>query len=185
MAYPMSNILISDLCGRLCIDSTMTLSCFFFGFYLGTSGIIDNISRYTSIRNCLFTTCLFAVSLLTFRLSNYHPVIWRFSVLIGSTSLSLDFIWFFKHLPHLLAPMTRYGRLGLTNYSSQYIIGTIMVLYISIPMKLSIEYVFLMGITLYLLQTVFAYLWTSRFKYGPLEWLWRIATNMKYEPLKI
>ena len=185
MTYPMSNILISDLCGRICIDSTMTLSCFFFGFYLGKSGVIDNIRRYTTIRNCLLTTCLFAASLLAYRLSNYHSVIWRFSVLIGSISLALDFIWLFNHLPQPLAPMTRYGRLGLTNYSSQYIIGTIMVLYIAIPMKLSIEYVFLMGMALYLLQTMFAHIWTSHFKYGPLEWLWRVATNMKYEPLKI
>ena len=177
ITYPMSDIVVSDLSGRLCIDSTMTLSCFFVGFYLGKSGIIENINRYTSIRVCILTTFLFAATLILYRISYYDLTLWRFSVLTGAFALSIDFIYLFNHSAKILTPLTRYGKLGLTNYSSQYIIGTILILYVAIPLRISIEFVFMYGIALYLLQLVFAQIWTSHFRYGPLEWLWRTATN--------
>jgi len=31
---------------------------------------------------------------------------------------------------------------------------------------------------------LFSNLWLARFRYGPLEWLWRMATYAKREPLQ-
>ena len=31
---------------------------------------------------------------------------------------------------------------------------------------------------------LFSNLWLARFRYGPLEWLWRMATYAKREPLR-
>jgi uncharacterized protein len=31
---------------------------------------------------------------------------------------------------------------------------------------------------------LFSNVWLARFRYGPLEWLWRMATYAKREPLR-
>jgi uncharacterized protein len=35
----------------------------------------------------------------------------------------------------------------------------------------------------YLLQVLFSNLWFRRFRFGPLEWIWRMLTYGKYFPI--
>ena len=181
MTYPMPMILILDFFTRLSIDGSMTLAFFVFGYYLGKSGIIENIDRYATLKKAGGTLFLFILAMLAYKFCHANIIIWRIAVLLGALALSLSFIWLFNHHKKHLMFMINYGKLGLTNYSTQYILGTLMVLYIAIPMRLSIEYVFLLGVGLYTLQATFATLWMKRHRYGPLEWIWRIATNRNYE----
>ena len=181
MTYPMQKILLMDFYTRLSIDGSMTLSFFLFGFYLGKKGIIDSIDQYTTIKKVGGSVFLFGLAMLIYKLSHANLIAWRLSVLSGAIALSLSFIYLFNYLKKHLLFMVKYGKLGLTNYSTQYIFGTLMVLYIAIPLRLSIEYVFLLGICLYALQASFAVFWMKRHRYGPLEWMWRISTNRKYE----
>ncbi|MBX2848688.1 MAG: DUF418 domain-containing protein [Acidiferrobacterales bacterium] len=86
---------------------------------------------------------------------------------------------------NLFAP---YGRMALTNYILQSIIGTFLFygwglgLLGNWPNSLII----LLGASMAIGQIIFSHLWMSQFRYGPLEWLWRIMTlRQRVKILKI
>lgn len=79
-----------------------------------------------------------------------------------------------------------YGRMALTNYVMQSIIGTFIFFgwglgYIG---QFGALICFLMGIGMIIVQTLFSKYWLQSFKYGPLEWLWRCGTYLKWQPFK-
>ncbi len=79
-----------------------------------------------------------------------------------------------------------YGRMALTNYVLQSIIGTFILFgwglgYLG---KVRTLYLFAMAILLIVLQTILSKIWLTYFRYGPLEWLWRSATFGKLQPFK-
>ncbi|MEM6628326.1 MAG: DUF418 domain-containing protein [Bacteroidota bacterium] len=79
-----------------------------------------------------------------------------------------------------------YGRMALTNYVLQSVIGTYLLFgwglgYLN---QFSQTVLFLMALLLVVLQTLFSRFWLQNFKYGPLEWLWRSATFFKFQPIK-
>lgn len=80
-----------------------------------------------------------------------------------------------EKLLNLLAPI---GRMSLTVYIFQSIIfvplfyGYGLALYSRIGLTNS----FFAGIVLWVFQIFIAMLWLKRFKYGPLEWIWRMLT---------
>jgi len=79
-----------------------------------------------------------------------------------------------------------YGRMALTNYVAQTIIGTF-ILYgwgLGYLGDLRNIYTFLMGIVIIMLQMIVSRWWLQEFKYGPLEWGWRSLTYFKVFPFK-
>jgi uncharacterized protein len=84
----------------------------------------------------------------------------------------------------VLAP---YGKMGLTNYVSQSIIGAILFASWAFGATFgtwSATETFLLGLGVYIAQIIVSALWLKYFKYGPLEWFWRTATYMKMQPFK-
>jgi uncharacterized protein len=75
------------------------------------------------------------------------------------------------------------GRMALTNYVAQCIV----IFILSSPFALGLHlrpYFYALGaIALFGVAVVFSHLWLSRFRYGPLEWLWRSATYLRVPPL--
>ena len=77
-----------------------------------------------------------------------------------------------------------YGRMALTNYVFQSLIGTFFFFnwgmgYIG---KLrNIELLFV-GLMILAAQMIISYYWLRKFRYGPLEWAWRSLTYMKIQP---
>ena len=43
-------------------------------------------------------------------------------------------------------------------------------------------YLILIAIAMIIAQTYFSKIWLQYFKYGPLEWLWRCGTYLKWQP---
>lgn len=89
----------------------------------------------------------------------------------------------FARLFSLLAPA---GRMALSNYLMHSIVFTL--IFNSYGFGLMGQFgefqVFLMGAALFGLQIVGSTWWLSRFRFGPLEWLWRTLTYMKLQPMK-
>ena len=84
----------------------------------------------------------------------------------------------------VLAP---YGKMGLTNYVSQSVIGAILFASWAFGATFgtwSATETFLLGLGVYIAQIIVSALWLKYFKYGPLEWFWRTATYMKMQPFK-
>lgn len=80
-----------------------------------------------------------------------------------------------------------YGKMALTNYITQSIImvsiffGYAGGLYDQVPRSQQV----LVVIAIIVFQFIFSKWWLNRFKFGPLEWLWRSFTYKKFQPMKI
>jgi uncharacterized membrane protein YeiB len=85
----------------------------------------------------------------------------------------------------LLTPLKYYGRLALTNYIFQ----TVFIIMADTTLNLSGGLTFLQTlmicIGIYVIQLVFSVIWLHYFRFGPLEWIWRMATYLKVPPLWI
>ena len=77
------------------------------------------------------------------------------------------------------------GRMALSNYISQSVIG--IVLFYGIGFGLGTTFglaaVELAAFGVFLLQILCSRLWLRSFRFGPLEWLWRMATYGRYFPI--
>ncbi|MFD0860864.1 DUF418 domain-containing protein [Sungkyunkwania multivorans] len=85
-----------------------------------------------------------------------------------------------------LLKFSPYGRMALTNYVGQTVLGTF-ILYgwgLGLIGELRNIYTFSIGLAIIILQLVISKWWLDNFKYGPLEWLWRSLTYLKVFPLK-
>jgi uncharacterized protein len=79
-----------------------------------------------------------------------------------------------------------YGRMALTNYVSQAVVGTFLLYGYGLGLGSQIRtlYLFLFAIVFVVLQTYASKIWLDNFNYGPLEWLWRCGTYLKIQPLR-
>ncbi|MDJ0647011.1 MAG: DUF418 domain-containing protein [Flavobacteriaceae bacterium] len=85
-----------------------------------------------------------------------------------------------------LVKFAPYGRMALTNYIVQTIIGTA-ILYgwgLGLIGELRNSYTFLIGLVIIILQMIVSKWWLQQFHYGPLEWIWRTLTYFKPFPFK-
>lgn len=84
----------------------------------------------------------------------------------------------------LLTPLKSYGRMALTNYVSQtaliLIAGRLFGLFNQIT---QIQTLFLC-LAIYVIQLVFSAAWLRYFRFGPLEWIWRIATYLEIPQMR-
>jgi uncharacterized protein len=86
----------------------------------------------------------------------------------------------------LLNRFAPYGRMALTNYILQTLVGTLIFYgwglgYLgSVPNR----YTFLMALGIIVLQVQMSRWWLKRYHYGPLEWVWRSLTYFRPYPMK-
>jgi uncharacterized protein len=87
----------------------------------------------------------------------------------------------------LLMPLAHVGRMPLTNYLMQSAIAT--TLYYSHGFGLFGQVGPALGLlvtaAIFAAQIVYSRWWMARFRFGPLEWLWRGATYGKLPPLRV
>ena len=76
------------------------------------------------------------------------------------------------------------GRMALTNYLTQTILGIIFLRTLFEPEDLNRAWVLLFVIIVWGLQLAWSPWWLSRFRYGPFEWVWRVATYRRMQPLR-
>lgn len=106
-----------------------------------------------------------------------------------SAALTLGFMLLYnnRRFTRYLDVFSSYGRMGLTNYQMQGVIGCLifsMWAFGSIFQNWGTSGLFALGIIIYILQLLFSKYWMERYQYGPLEWLWRSLTFLKAQPFK-
>lgn len=111
------------------------------------------------------------------------------SLLSQSGLLAMGFIVLYqtKTFGKYLEMLSPYGRMGLTNYEIQNLSGAILFStwgFGSYFSRLSNTELFLLGLIIYSLQIIISKQWMKLFLYGPLEWIWRSGTYMKWQPFK-
>lgn len=116
--------------------------------------LVPSIQLLKSLSNLAFTGVMFAGVILVYYQTKFGRVL------------------------HLLAP---YGRMSLTNYLSQSLIGGFLFYNwgLGLYRHTGITASFLIGISVFLLQYFFCRWWLRSHRQGPLEWLWKKATWIK------
>ncbi|MDH6535441.1 DUF418 domain-containing protein [Parabacteroides sp. 52] len=107
--------------------------------------------------------------------------------LSGALAMGFIILYQIKGVGKYLDAISPYGRMGLTNYEMQNIIGCMlfsMWAFGSFFGRLGTTELFLLGVGIYVLQVVFSRYWMRYFLYGPLEWFWRSATYLKVQPFR-
>lgn len=85
-----------------------------------------------------------------------------------------------------LTKAVSYGRMGLTNYILQSLLG-VFIFYgygLALHNELGVFLSVVVCLCYTILQIQISHYWLKKFRYGPIEWLWRSGTYLKWQPLK-
>jgi uncharacterized protein len=74
--------------------------------------------------------------------------------------------------------------MALTNYMMQVVLVDVLFTPKGFGMKIPAALVIPGAIALFVAQVYMSRWWLARFRIGPLEWLWRSATQWKVQPLR-
>lgn len=104
----------------------------------------------------------------------------KFSFMLVLVS-GVIFAFYRTNLRGLMMKITPYGKMSLTNYITQSIIGTFLFYNwgLGLYAHWGITASCLAGIGLFILQLAFCRWWMKRHTHGPLEYLWKRATWLK------
>ena len=99
--------------------------------------------------------------------------------------MSLIILWNNRADNRLKRRLRSVGRMALTNYLTQTIIGVlVLTVLLSDVGFVNRAAVLLFAFAVWALQVWWSQAWLSRFLYGPAEWLWRVATYRSGQPLR-
>ena len=103
--------------------------------------------------------------------------------------LAAGFVYLYERpkMQKLLTWFAPYGRMALTNYVFQSLIGTFLFFNWGlgyIGQLRNIELLFV-GLIIIGMQMIISYYWLLVFRFGPLEWAWRSLTYMQFQPFML
>ena len=86
----------------------------------------------------------------------------------------------------VLSRLAPFGRMALTNYISQSLLGGLVFFSFGLGKLGDIGSLATFSIALVVigLQMVVSRIWLAQFRFGPLEWVWRCLTKLSLEPLR-
>ena len=184
--------------------SFLALPMFLIGFWFVRSGVIGNIQAHLPLFRKLAITALPIGLLMTLAAvslnSSYLNVDWeqpgpRVSQALfqwGMMPQSIGYVALLICLLYtdlgkkLLSPLRHAGQMALTNYIAANAIGMWFFsgyglgYYGQVPRAGQVVFV----VVVFAVQMVASWWWLSRFRYGPLEWLWRAVTYWHAPPLR-
>lgn len=122
------------------------------------------------------------IALLTSTLNNISTI-----TISGALAMGFIALYQISSLRKYLNLLTPYGRMGLTNYEMQNVIGSILFSawgFGSLFGNQGPALLFVLGLIIYSLQVIISGYWMRHFLYGPLEWFWRSGTYLKWQLYK-
>lgn len=89
-----------------------------------------------------------------------------------------------KSWSKVLSSLAAIGKMALTSYLTQTLLGWFIFFGFGFNLlgKVSPAVGYLIGIMVFLAQIAFSQWWLERFRYGPVEWLWRSLTYLRIQP---
>lgn len=86
-----------------------------------------------------------------------------------------------------LAPFAAMGRMALTNYLAQSLLATWIFNGYGLGWwgRVSPSTCVLGGSLIFLAQAALSHWWLARFRFGPMEWLWRCASYARWQPMRL
>ena len=102
---------------------------------------------------------------------------------MATAYLAIVILWNTSGESRLRNRIRAVGRMALTNYLSQSVLGvlTFSVVLTQVPVTRSTAVVFVLLV--WSVQLWWSLPWLNRFRYGPMEWAWRCATYRSWQPI--
>ncbi len=115
---------------------------------------------------------------------------WMLHAPAGSLFYISVILFILTRKPHWitrLAPLAAIGRMALTNYLLQSIVGTCLYYGYGLNLQTKLGYFagLLLAMIVFALQVLLSTWWLRRFRFGPMEWLWRSLTYWRVQPFLI
>jgi len=180
------------------------LAMFLVGFYIGRLGVFQNLPRYLPIMRGLAWRILPFALLGNFVLSvvfgfapRFQPLnmlAWAVVAVSAPPSLSFCYVTAITALHarseswrRRMAPLAAAGRMALTNYIAQSIV-CVMIFHgcgLGLYGKLGAVPLMALAFIIFALQVLFSKFWLDKFRFGPLEWVWRSLTYGALQHMRV
>ena len=167
-----------------------TLGHMMLGFIAFQIGLFQQEKWIPTIRKActlLFvgTVAIWTWSLLIQDENLLHAVTFNISVIPGMLYIGLMILICHTNFGAKYFSIFRsYGKMALTNYLCQTIIGITLIPVLVNLHFLSVIEVLLVCFFVYVIQILLSNIWFKFFHFGPIEWLWRSGTYMSIQPFK-
>ena len=169
------------------------MSLFLLGLLVGRSKFLEDLRKNRQVLNRIFWIGLI-VGLVGNGLYLFLEDAWLASLAItfGSPAMSAAYVCGLALLSigetgsKILAPLASVGRMALTNYVLQSVFCLFLFSGFGFGLYEDVGAAGLLGITflIYGLQIPVSMWWLNRFRFGPLEWIWRSLTYRQWQTLR-
>lgn len=178
----------------------MTMGFFILGLLAGRMRWFQNLDQYRP--QLLKTACIaLGLVLLLYAAKPYLPqgpqlslAAWMAIPIDSLINLFSAYLWVVliielyrkTTVQKRMEKIVSYGRMGLTNYIIQSVLG-VLIFYgygLSLHHELGVFLSVMICLLYTILQIQLSHIWLRKFRYGPVEWLWRSGTYLKWQPLK-
>ena len=174
--------------GRFC----QVAGLFLFGMLIGRTEFFlhpeTNIRKWVRML-ILGVVCFFPLKGLTLMLPGFienKAVLEPLGIIVQSFA-NVSFLFFLVSLvlivyystekgQSLLRKLIPYGKMSLTNYITQSLLGGAIFYSWGLGLSVSITMSFLIGVGIFIVQYIFSCWWMKNYKHGPLEYIWKKAT---------
>ena len=188
LEYPLTQSVVDYI--RIVCDSGIlwTYAYFVFGYYIARSGIIDSLEHYSIFKNLVLIGIPYFILLVLWGITLYFNIestvldwVLKLRSITGTLFYAVAFLWLYYKFPKVFNPLCAYGKCGLTNYSMQSILGVILMATLFIPKESGFLTIVITFLIFYILQMALSALWLKYFTNGPMEYVWRSMTNLRFK----
>lgn len=98
--------------------------------------------------------------------------------------MSLLILWDRRPDHWLKQRLRAVGRMALTNYLMHSVLGILILAVLLDDLALSRSWLLLFVLAVWAVQVWWSQAWLNRYRFGPAEWLWRVATYRRWQQLR-
>lgn len=185
MKYPLIDSIATGMGACMSTLSLRTLGLMMLGYWLGREGYI---TRWRELGTWRMTAAWFMAVMVMYAVvfllrSHYQSSIvlqelLNMQFVVQAIFMSVLVLTLCRDGGRWMEPLACYGRLGLTNYFFQGVVGVALFSEWFIPHRFGFMPVLGIMIGFYVMQVIFSVIWCRTHRYGPLEYLWRKATSI-------
>ena len=184
------------------------LSMFLLGLYTGKRQVFQNVAQHRPLlRRVMWSGLILGILLngafvlnIYWRetgLPDWYPAQFAWTIHTGTRTFGAPALMLFyvsgltlllqrDSWRERLSPLGPVGRMALTNYLSQSVLGTLIFYGYGLGLygRTTPTFGVILVIVIFLAQIRFSAWWLAQYQFGPMEWLWRSLTYGKKQPLR-